>query len=44
MVATGTTFAPLDAGRFAIDDAPRAFAVADSPAALGKVSLAWQGQ
>ena len=36
-----TSFAPLDAGRFAIGDAPRAFAVADSPATLGKVSLVW---
>ena len=41
MVATGTSFAPLDAGRFAIADAPRAFAVADSPGTLGKVSLVW---
>ena len=41
MVATGTSFAPLDAGRFTIDDAPRAFAVADSPDTLGKVSLVW---
>ena len=41
MVATGTSFAPLDAGKFAIDDAPRAFAVADSPATLGKASLVW---
>ena len=41
MVATAISFAPLDAGRFAIDDAPRAFAVADSPATLGKVSLVW---
>ena len=41
MVATGTSFAPLDAGRFAIADAPRAFAVADSPDTLGKVSLVW---
>ena len=41
MVATGTSFAPLDAGRFAIDDAPRAFAFADSPETLGKVSLVW---
>lgn len=41
MVATRTSFAPLDAGRFAIDDAPHAFAVAGSPATLGKVSLVW---
>lgn len=41
MVATGTSFAPLDAGRFAIADAPRAFAAADSPDTLGKVSLVW---
>ena len=41
MVATGTSFAPLDAGRFPIDDAPRAFAVAESPDTLGKVSLVW---
>ena len=41
MVATGTSFAPLAAGRFPIDEAPRAFAVADSPATLGKVSLVW---
>ena len=41
MVATGTSFAPLDAGRFAIDAAPRAFAVAGSPDTLGKVSLVW---
>ena len=41
MVATGTSFAPLDAGRFTIADAPSAFALADSPATLGKVSLVW---
>lgn len=41
MVATGTSFAPLDAGRFAIADASRAFAVAYSSATLGKVSLVW---
>ena len=41
MVATGTSFAPLDAGRFPIDDAPRAFAKAEAPNTLGKVSLVW---
>ena len=41
MVASGTSFAPLDTGKFAIDDAPRAFSVACSPGTLGKVSLIW---
>ena len=41
MVATDTSFAPLDAGRFMIDDAPEAFAAAASPDTLGKVSLVW---
>ena len=41
MVATGTSFAPLDAGRFPIADAARAFAEAESPNTLGKVSLVW---
>ena len=41
MVATGTSFAPLDAGRFPIDDAARAFAEAEAPNTLGKVSLVW---
>ena len=41
MVATGASFAPQDAGRFAIDDAPRAFVAAESPDTLGKVSLVW---
>ena len=41
MVATGTSFAPLGAGRFPIDDAPRAFAKAEAPNTLGKVSLVW---
>ena len=44
MVATGTSFSALDAGRFPIDDAPRAFAVADSPETLGKISLVWPGR
>ena len=41
MVATGTSFAPLDAGRFPIADAARAFAEAEAPNTLGKVSLVW---
>ena len=41
MVASGTSFASLDAGRFPIDDAPDAFAAAASPGTLGKVSLVW---
>ncbi len=44
MVATGTSFAPLGAGRFPIDDAPRAFANAEAPNTLGKVSLVWAGR
>ena len=41
MVATGTSFAPLGAGRFPIDAAPRAFSKAEAPNTLGKVSLVW---
>ena len=41
MVTTGTSFAPLSAATFPITAAAQAFAAAESPATLGKVSFVW---
>lgn len=41
MVTTGTSFAPLSAATFPLTAAGQAFAAAESPATLGKVSFVW---
>lgn len=41
MVTTGTSFAALSAATFPITAAAQAFAAAESPATLGKVSFVW---